>query len=318
MIFFRCAAAVLCFLLFAAQPAPSRAASSQGTFIVDLACAPKPIDGHADLLFCVDYQLGILYRVDPETGQSSVVLDGLQAPHGIAIYQNDNGSIADAYVAELDANRVIRVDLRTGFKTTVAENMHSPARLAIKEKDGAIEAIYVTQLYRGSVARLTPDGQLPWPYEVMARGILFADGIMLEQGGETALVSSFNVPGPVTRIDTASGRRKGRLHLGLLWAPAQFAGPLAAGAGSIFFLSEMYSKRVTQVNCTADGTCKAVKRFQPLESPLGIALSSDGSRLFAAEAYSGRIVSIDAATGAITTIAQLPQTEAALAPAAGN
>lgn len=316
MTFLRCAVTAVCFALLVQQPALALRPVTQGpaayserepgTFIVEMVRAPLPLVGLADQLFCLDHFAGLLYRVDPATGNSSLVADNLDHPHGLAIHQSDTGPAAEAYITEFTSGRVLKVDLLTGEKSMVAEGLSLPARLAIKEKNGAVEALYVTQLFEGSVVRLTPAGQPLWQADVVARGIPLADGLALEPGGATALVGTFFIPGAITRIDLATGRILGRLSAGFLWLPAQFAGPVAAGEGSIFFISEMIGQRITQVNCDADGRCRPVKRFRHMRFPSGLALSQDGSRLFAVESFSGRIIAIDAETGAAETIAQLP------------
>lgn len=283
------------------------AARAPGVFIVEMVRAPQPMDGLPDQLFCLDHFAGLLYRVDPATGAVSLIADNLDHPHGLAIHQSDAGPTAEAYIAEFTSGRILKVDLLSAERSVVAQGLSLPARLAITEKNGAVEALYVTQLFEGTVVRLTPgEGDGPWQREVAAENLLLPDGIAVESGGETALVCSFFAPGAVTRIALASGRIRGRLPAGLLWLPAQFAGPVTADQGSFFFISEMLGQRITRVSCDAGGLCRPVERFSRIHFPSGIALSQDAGRLFAAESFSGRIIAIDIATGAAETIARLP------------
>lgn len=301
MVFCRYALCALCCLLLMQQPASAAQPSAGRTFIVDMAFAPGPVGGRQNQLYCIDLLAGCLYRIDPESGGATLCADNLTTPHGLAVHQSA------AYVCEMRAGRLVRLDLLTGEKTVIAEGLKKPTRVAVKAAGDAVEALYVTQLLAGSVVRLTPgDGDGPWRQEVAAGHLLLPDGIAVEPGGETALVCSFFAPGAVTRIDLATGRILGRLTAGLLWLPAQFAVPVTAGQESSFFISEMLGQRITRVSCDAGGTCLPAQRFGPIRSPSGLALSQDEDRLFAVESFSGRIIEIDIATGAATTIALLP------------
>lgn len=317
---FRSAVCLLVLGLFFQWPADTVSGieaplSKEPRFVVGMAIAPAPIDGLPHQLFCVNYFAGRLYQIDPAKHTCRLVSSRLTTPHGIAIHQSDNGSLHEAYITELKSGRVIKVDLRTGQESVVAEGLLKPARLALLEKNGSLDAIFVTQLIEGSVVRLTRDVQQHWQPAVVAEGIPLADGIELEPGGTTALVGSFwgpalmpgDVTGRLTRIDLTSGAILNTPAENGLWFPAQFTllngpdEPLEA------YVSEMLGQRVTRIACAADGSCEPAESFQGILFPTGISLTPDKSRLFAVEAFSGRILGIDTATGATEIVARLPR-----------
>ena len=292
-------------------------------FMVGMAIAPAPIGGLHHQLFCVSYFAGRLYRVDPATQACTLVNSRLTTPHGIAIHQSDNGSLHEAYITELKSGRVMKVDLLTGKESLVAEGLLQPARLALLEKNGAVEAIFVTQLHEGSVVRLRLDGQQHWQPAVVAEGIPLADGIELEPGGTTALVGSFWGPGllpgtmtgNITRIDLESGAILDTPAENNLWFPAQFTLRNGPDEPLDVYVSEMLGRRVTRIACDADGSCKRSESFRGIMFPTGISLTPDKSRLFALEAFSGKILGIDTLTGATEIVARLPRHEESESPA---
>jgi hypothetical protein len=284
-------------------------------FVVGMALAPASIDGLPDQLFCTSYFAGCMYRVDPAAHTCRLVTSRLTTPHGIAIHQSGNGSLHEAYVTELKSGRVMKVDLITGAESVIAEGLLVPARLTLVEKNGAVEAILVTQLHDGSVVRLERDGQQCWQPTVVTRGIPLADGIELEPGGTTALVGSFwgpammpgDVTGKLTRIDLESGAILDTPVENGLWFPAQFTLLNGPGEPLAAYVSEMLGHRVTRIACAANGNCERAASFRGIMFPTGISLTPDKSRLFAVEAFSGRILGIDTATGSMEVVARVPR-----------
>lgn len=300
-----------------AASAPAARLQQDRRFLVGMAIAPAPIGGLHNQLFCVGFHSGCLYRVDPAMHTCMVVNRRLTTPHGIAIHQSDNGSLHEAYITELESGRIMKVDLLTGQESMIAEGLLKPARLALLEKNGAVESIFVTQLIEGSVVRLMRDGQQRWQPSVVAENIPLADGIELEPGGTTALVGSFWGPGllpgamtgKLTRIDLASGAILDTPAEDGLWFPAQFALLNSADEPLDVYVSEMLGQRVTRIVCAADGSCERAAIFRGIMFPTGISLSPDKSRMFALEAFSGRILGIDTATGTTEIVARLPRRE---------
>jgi sugar lactone lactonase YvrE len=280
-----------------------------------MAIAPAPIGGLHNQLFCVNYFAGRLYRVDPATHTCTLVNSRLTTPHGIAIHQSGNEPLHEAYITELKSGRVMKVDLLTGQETVIADGLLAPARLALLEKNGAVEAIYVTQLHEGSVVRLARDGQQHWQPALVAEGIPLADGIELEPGGTTALVGSFwgpailpgDITGRLTRIDLQSGAILDTPVENGLSFPAQFTLLNGPDEPLDVYISEMLRGRVARIACDADGSCKRSASFRGIMFPTGISLTPDKSRLFALEAFSGKILGIDTATGTTEIIASLPR-----------
>ncbi|MBM4366904.1 MAG: SMP-30/gluconolactonase/LRE family protein [Deltaproteobacteria bacterium] len=73
-----------------------------------------------DLVFA-DAEKGNLARVNPSTGELTVVLSGLEYPNGLDV--DYDGFV---YVSEQNAGRVRRIDPDSGDYTTVAKNLYNP------------------------------------------------------------------------------------------------------------------------------------------------------------------------------------------------
>ena len=73
-----------------------------------------------EIVFC-DVEAGSLVRVDPNTGESTVVLGGLEYPNGL-----DVGTDGFVYVSEQNAGRVRRVDPVTGEYAIILTGLYQP------------------------------------------------------------------------------------------------------------------------------------------------------------------------------------------------
>jgi len=116
-----------------------------------------------------------------------------------------------------------------------------------------------------------------------------------------------DVTGRLTRIDLTSGAILNTPAENVLWFPAQFALLNGLDEPLDAYVSEMLGQRVTRIACAADGSCAPAESFQGILFPTGISLTPDKSRLFAVEAFSGRILGIDTATGTTEIVARLPR-----------
>ena len=94
---------------------------------------------------------------------------------------------------------------------------------------------------------------------------------------------------------------------GGLWFPAQFDLLNNRDEPLNSYVAAMPGGRVSQITCRAVCTCDRAETFRGIMFPTGISLTPDKSRLFAVEAFSGRLIAVDRRTGARELVARLPR-----------
>lgn len=281
---------------------------------------------------------GQVARIDPDTGQVSVVAEGFQTLAAAKFDSKDNLLVIDTKIGVL-----YRVDIKTGAKTKVAQLSTSLDNIAISPDDqifvsnmadNGIQEVDVATGHLRQVVR----GDLAFPsdIDVSSRGgrdtIYVADvfayrsvdgatGAVTDLGRmhaddleyPTAVSSSGahviltgGVSGTVQVMDRATGRRL-RLLEG-------FKGPADAVElpnGDLLVL-EMATGSLTRVS----GERRTVVA-SGLKSPTGLARSADG-RIYVAESGEGRVARVDLKTGAVSTVADGFQRPKAVAVESGG
>jgi len=143
------------------------------------------------ILLVTSFDAGKLSAVDVGTQTVTDLATGLQAPSGVAVRDGT------AYIAELNAQRVIAVD-PNGEVATVAEGFEAPLGITL----GPGSSLFVTDVATGDIIRLdggekTVVGNLPDP-----RDLTGDPASPPTADGGALLVAA---PSGVQRVDTATG-----------------------------------------------------------------------------------------------------------------
>ena len=266
---------------------------------------------------------GQIARIDPDTGQVSVVAEGFQTPAAAKFDSHDNLWVIDTKVGIL-----YRVDIKTGSKTKIAQLSNSLDNIAISPDDrifvsnmadnGIQEVNPITgarrQVVRGALAfpsdiDVHSEGGLDTLYvaDVFAyRSVNGSSGAVTDiarmhgdeleyptavsvNGAHVILTSG--VAGGVQIMDRASGRR--------LRVVEGFKGPADAvelPGGDLLVLEQATGALIR----VSGETRRTVARG--LKSPTGLARAANGA-IYVAEGGAGRIARVNLATGAVSTFA---------------
>lgn len=266
---------------------------------------------------------GQIARIDPDTGQLSVVADGFQTPAAAKFDSKDNLWVIDTKVGAL-----FRVDIRTGAKTKVVQLATSLDNIAI----GPGDRIFVSNMADNGVQevdvatgalRQVVKGALAFPADIDvasaggkdtlyvadvfayrrvdgATGVvtdiarMHADTLEYPTGisvaGDRVILTSA-VAGTVEVFDRASGRRLSVLH--------GFKGPsdTIALPGGALLVVEPGGDVIRVEGETRTTVVKGLK------APTGVVRAADGT-IYVVEAGAGRLSRLDLTAGTSTPVAE--------------
>lgn len=267
---------------------------------------------------------GQIARIDPDTGQVSVVAEGFQTPAAAKFDSKENLWVIDTKIGVL-----YRVDIKTGSKTKIAQLSTSLDNIAIGPDDrifvsnmadnGIQEVNTITgakrQVVRGTLAfpsdiDVRSEGGLDTIYvaDVFAyRSVNGSSGAVsdiarmhgdaeleyptaVSVGGVHVILTS-GVAGAVQVMDRVSGRRLKVLE--------GFKGPADAVElpGGDLLVLEQGTGDLIRVSGEARRTVA-----HGLKSPTGMARANNGT-IYVADAGAGRIARVNLASGAVSTFA---------------
>ena len=236
----------------------------------------------AGFVYCADFgsSLGAgssgghrVWRVDPETGETTVFATGLRGASGNAF-----GPGGDLFQSNIGTHSVARIDGDGAVTEFLAEQLRSPVGIAI-DSEGTL---FVANCGAASIVEVTPDGEA----HVFASSPLLncPNGLALD-GEHNLYVSNFNngdvlrvTPlGEVSRLATLPGNNNGHLtfHGGSLYVAAR-------GAHQIFKVS-----LAGEVELFAGSGQRGMHDGPAVEAefsfPNDLAFSPDGSTLYVNE-----------------------------------
>lgn len=224
---------------------------------------------------------GRLVKVDPDSGAISPIAEGLVTPVGL-----DVGPDGKFYLAELATGAVYRLDADGKGKQKLAQLTTGLDNLALTPKGRLfVTSFHDATVYEvstdgsGKFQRLFPDGiNIPSGIAATANGLMIADAILIRS------------------IDGKGGSQKTKLNA---WLAPGMPLPLsvAEGPSGTVYWSDWINGAVASGN-PATGEFKVLAH---LKTPIAVAPSN--GRLFVPLFTEGKIVSIDTATNAATTIA---------------
>ena len=267
---------------------------------------------------------GQIARIDPDTGQVSVVAEGFQTPAAAKFDSKDNLWVIDTKVGVL-----YRVDIKTGSKTKIAQLSNSLDNIAISPDDrifvsnmadnGIQEVNPITgakrQVVRGALAfpsdiDVHSEGGLDRLYvaDVFAyRSVNGSSGAVTDiarmhgdaeleyptavsVNGDHVILTS-GVAGGVQVMDRVSGRR--------LKVVDGFKGPADAVElpGGDLLVLENGTGALIRVSGETRRTVAS-----GLKAPTGMARAANGA-IYVAEAGAGRIARVNLASGTVSTFA---------------
>jgi sugar lactone lactonase YvrE len=264
---------------------------------------------------------GQVVKVDPDTGQVTVVAQGLKTPASVKFDSKDNLYVIDTATGEL-----IRIDPKTGGKTTVATLSRALDNFAIDANDHA----YVTNMADNGVqdvdlttgkVRQVVKGALAFPADIAADGEtlmvadVFAYRAVDAKTGAVREIARVHADGSKLEYPTGVGVGRDRVLLVSSVAGAVMAYDKAGAfqtawhgfaspsdvvelADGSLVVSELASGKLIRVRGEQKSTLA-----EGLAQPASLALGADGA-IYVAEVGGGRISRVDPATGARTTVAE--------------
>jgi DNA-binding beta-propeller fold protein YncE len=235
-------------------------------------------------LFTIDWQVGKIFFVNPESGETMKLATVTPPLDNIAIAPDDT-----IYVSRPTDNSIIEVDHETGAQRAVLQGSFSaPAGLAVTERNGKPALLVADPFGYRFTDPATGRTEL-LPFDIAARG---SSAVAVND----KLIVTANVRnGSVVVIDKASGR--------VLHTIRNLKDPMGVALSKLgeIYVSEYASGNI--VKLTPGGTPEQASIVVDLDGPVGLAIDSAG-RLIASENRAGQITRVDLTTGAKETVAR--------------
>lgn len=260
---------------------------------------------------------GAVYKVNPESGQSSLVHVGppFAGVRGIAM-----GPEGNLFVTDIGAHGILKIDMKTSAITRIT----APVEPLMQVPWGIVyeplvEEFLVTDSFHGTVVRVNPKTGAVKPL-ASGGGLGKPHGIALEPGG-SAYVTDFKSKAVIRLAQSGGGWKASTFKKGPFVAPEGIAIGTTP-AGSRFYVAETVAPGGTS-GATAPGgsgglfswlgSAAPELLYTPktaagvLATPTGLAPSSDGKTLYIGSTNglpgTGAIVAMNIADGKLRTLA---------------